>query len=489
MNTPMRHKGLVNAQRLLVVDDDVGLADCIQCLLRTNGYGSEVRHQVADGLKLLREEEFDLVITDLRLPDSTGLDLIRTVKDEAIDVPVILMTSFSSMESAIQALRLGAVDYMMKPFDNEDLLHAIQRALTERQLRRENRVLKRNLKKVYGTREIVGKSPGMREVFKLIERVAVSDAQVLIQGESGTGKELVARAVHQASHRADGPFVAVNCGAIPADLMESELFGHVRGAYTGATENSEGLIREAIGGTLLFDEISEMPFNLQVKLLRVLQEREVRPVGSSRSYPVDVRFLAATNKDLQALIASGDFREDLYFRLNVITLTVPPLCARGEDIELLAERFIEHYSRAMGKQIHGISDSLRTFLTTYEWPGNVRELQNLIERAVILADGDVLDMHHIGKVGGMAPEGGHRSREVRSYTEADLLDQMLSVEEYICAFLQRHQDRYSETELAQMLGMGRKALWARRRKWGLRRGERAMGGSVGAHKLSDRERH
>lgn len=478
MSKSLQGRELTGTNRVLVVDDDVGLGDCLVCLLHSNGYETELRHTVEDGLRTIRSEDFDLIITDLKLPDSTGLDLIRGVNELSVEIPVILMTCFSSTESAIQALRLGATDYLIKPFVNADLLHAVTRALNERRLKRQNRILKRDLNNLYGFGKIVGKGPEMKAVFDLIDRVAKTDAQVLIQGESGTGKEVIARALHQSSARSEGSFVAINCGAIPADLMESELFGHVRGAFTGASENTEGLIREAIGGTLLLDEISELPLNLQVKLLRVLQEREVRPVGSSRNYSVDVRFVAATNKDLDEQIRLGAFREDLYFRLNVININVPPLRVRGDDVDLLAESFIAHYSKKMGKQISGISDDLANFLHTYDWPGNVRELENLIERAVILADGDTLTLQHLGNVPGRVSKSElaqqAADRVPIPVAVEDLFDQRLSVEDYIQEFVRHFQKQHSETELAQMLGIGRKALWSRRRKWGLSRAEQPL---------------
>ncbi len=470
MNRPIANQDIAGSQRVLVVEDDPGVRECVACLLHTKGCATVLAKTVEEGIAALRSDDFDLIISDLRLPDATGLDVIRGAKDLDPETPVILMTSYSSVESAIEALRLGAVDYMIKPFDNVDFMHAVQRALNERQIKRENRILKRSLRNARASDELIGNSPPMKRVLELIERVAVADASVLIQGESGTGKELAARAIHATSPRAKGPFVAINCGAIPADLMESELFGHVKGAYTGATSASEGLIREANGGTLLLDEISELPLNLQVKLLRVLQEREVRPVGGSRTYQVDVRFLAATNRDLQAQIKEGQFREDLFFRLNVINVWIPPLRERSGDVMHLAQRFVDHYSRKLGKQIRGINDELVEFLNTYHWPGNVRELENLIERAVILADSDTLTAKYFGDVSATSAPSSQSHEEPDNATTGEaLFERKLSVEEYIQEFIRHHQHEYTETELARMLGIGRKALWARRRKWQMHR--------------------
>jgi transcriptional regulator with PAS, ATPase and Fis domain len=321
-------------------------------------------------------------------------------------------------------------------------------------------LLKRSLRKAWADRRMIGESPGMRRVTELVRKVAPSDANVLIWGESGTGKELVARNIHRASHRADGPFVAINCGAIPAELLESELFGHAKGAFTGATHATEGLIREAHGGTLFLDEIAELPLPLQVKLLRVLQDREVRPVGGKQVVNVDVRFVAATNRDLKELMEKGHFREDLFYRLNVINIHVPPLRERGADVRRLAEHFVEVYGRKLGKPMRGIGDDLDAFLGAYHWPGNVRELENLIERAVILAESDTLTAKELTETRGTS--GGRRGAPAGG-------DRPLSVEAYIQDVVRRFQDRYTETELARVLGIGRKALWMRRRQWGLQR--------------------
>ena len=447
-------------ERILVIDDDPGFSEVVQLLLAGEGYRTETAGTVREGMRAVHAVAVDLVITDLKLPDATGLDAIRSLRELDRELPIILMTSYSSVESAVEALRNGAVDYVIKPFNNDDFLHAVERALAERRIRRENALLKRSLRKAWADRRMIGASPGMRRVAELVRKVAPSDANVLIWGESGTGKELVARNIHRASHRADGPFVAINCGAIPAELLESELFGHAKGAFTGATHATEGLIREAHGGTLFLDEIAELPLALQVKLLRVLQDREVRPVGGKQVVQVDVRFVAATNRDLKELMEKGHFREDLFYRLNVINIHVPPLRERGEDVRRLAEHFVEVYGRKLGKPIHGIGEDLGAFLTSYRWPGNVRELENLIERAMILAESDTLTAKELAETrdasGGRygAPAGG---------------DRPLSVEEYIQDVVRRFQDRYSETELARVLGIGRKALWMRRRQWGLQR--------------------
>jgi DNA-binding NtrC family response regulator len=448
-------------ERILVIDDDLGVGECIQCMLRIAGYESVFVTTAAAGLERAQNEAFDLVVSDLRLPDRSGIDVIRALREASEDTPVILMTSYSSIESAIEALRTGATDYIIKPFNNDDFLYSVERALDEQRMRKENAMLKRSLKRVYSSRRIIGESEGILRVLDMIRRVAASDANVLIEGESGTGKELVAQAIHYASPRADGPFVPINCGAIPADLLESELFGHAKGAYTGAVAAADGLIREASGGTLFLDEISELALNLQVKLLRVLQERQVRPLGSKHTYATDARFLAASNRDLKQAMEQGLFRADLYYRLNVITIHVPPLRERGRDVEILAQHFIEEHSRRLGKRITGMSSAMRDFLYSYHWPGNVRELENLIERSVILTEGSVLSLQDPpAKGAATAPGAG---------TAGEFLDRPLPVEEYMKEVVRRYQDTHSEMELAAMLGVGRKALWVRRRRWGLYR--------------------
>ena len=453
------HRAAQN-ERVLVIDDDPGIGQCVEAVLQIAGYRAVVTTSGGAGLEALRKQPFDLVITDLKLPDITGLDVISGVKEVDREVPVILMTSFSSMESAVEALRKGATDYIIKPFRNDDFAFAVERAINERRMRRENAVLKRSLKKVLTGNRIIGESEGIKRVLTLIQKVAATDANVLIQGESGTGKELVAQAIHFSGNRPDGPFVPVNCGAIPSELLESELFGHVKGAFTGAVSASEGLIREAAGGTLFLDEISELPLSLQVKLLRVIQERQVRPVGSSQSYLTDTRFLAASNRNLKAETEKGAFRADLFYRLNVITIRVPPLRERGDDIELLAQHFLQQHSQKMGKRIRGIGEDLLSFLHEYDWPGNVRELENLIERAVIFADSDVLTRSDMEETMPLVP---------KAPSDFSKTDRPLPVEDYIREFIKLHQDTHTEIELAAMLGIGRKALWMRRRRWDLYR--------------------
>ena len=462
------------SDQILIIDDDSGIRDCIACLLDLRGHRTRLCRTHAEGLDAALSSDFSLIITDLRLPDGDGLDIIRAVKANDADMPIMLMTSYSSVDSAVKALRLGAVDYIIKPFDNEEFIHSVERALDEKRIKKENRILKRSLKAVTGGKQFIGESDIMLRLKDLLRRVAPTDANVLIQGETGTGKEVVAQSIHQLSTRADGPFIAINCGAIPHDLLESELFGHVKGAFTGAVGASDGLIRDANGGTLFLDEIGELPLNLQVKLLRAIQEHEVRPVGGGTRFSVNTRFVAASNKWLDREVEAGRFRDDLYYRLNVIGIHVPPLRERGEDVELLAKRFLNDFSKKLNKPIHGFADDFWQFLRTYQWPGNVRELENIIERAVIIGDSDMLNLNDILT---MNPQHnlGQETREPGAHEDSSTpawLHKTLSLEEYAYEFVRLYQDRYPDTELATMLGIGRKALWARRRKWGLFRTKR-----------------
>jgi len=453
-------------ERILVVDDDRGVGDCIEILLRRAGYECVVAARGRDGLAAMAGPEFDLLITDLRLPDADGLELVAASKASHPETQVILMTSYSSIQGAIEALRRGANDYIIKPFDNDDFLFSVERALGERRTRSENAALKSNLRKAFTQDVILGESEGVKRLLSMIQRVAATDASVLIQGESGTGKELVAQAIHYGGSRAHGPFVAVNCGAIPLDLIESELFGHVKGAFTGASTASEGLIREACGGTLFLDEISEMPLNVQVKLLRVLQERQVRPLGSNQMHLTDARFIAASNRNLKESAEAGTFRTDLLYRLNVVTIQVPPLRERGSDIELLARQFVQQCSRKLGSPVRGMQKDFVDSLYAHTWPGNVRELQNVIERAVILADTDMLRSCDLEEV--MAPRANESSPSGEQRVP-------LSIEQYIRDVITKYQDSRGEAELAAMLGIGRKALWMRRRTWGLFRRDEQQG--------------
>lgn len=376
--------------RIFVIEDDQELREVISTILRVEGYEYETFPDGKRALKRFSEKPAELVITDLRLPGMDGIEILKEIKKIEPDAVVILITAYGTPESATEAMKSGAYDYVMKPFDVEELKLKIKKALESTALKRENILLRQQLYIKYGFDNIIGSSFAMLEVFDLIRRIKDLKTNVLILGESGTGKELVARAIHFNSERRDKPFVAINCGAIPENLLESELFGHKRGAFTGAIANKDGLLKIASSGTVFFDEIGELPLHLQVKLLRFLQDRTFTPVGSTESESVDVRVIAASNRDLEAEVMQGRFREDLYYRLNVVQINLPPLRARKEDIPLLANYFLEKYCRELNKEIKRISNSAMELLMNYPFPGNVRELENAIERAVALETTDTL---------------------------------------------------------------------------------------------------
>ncbi|PLX91348.1 MAG: Fis family transcriptional regulator [Desulfuromonas sp.] len=375
-------------KRILVVDDEASMREFLGIMLRREGYAVDLAEDGVQAQEALSHGEFELVISDVRMPRLGGLDLLAHVKKVAPETIVLMMTAFSSTAEAVEAMKNGAYDYITKPFRNEEVRLIIQNALERKALRQENRVLKDALKKRYTFSGLVGKSHKMRQLYDLIEKVAASNVSVLVSGESGTGKEVVAKAIHHNCERKGAPFIPVNCGAIPENLLESELFGHEKGAFTGAIQQKQGLFEIAKGGTLFLDEIGELPAMMQVKLLRVLQEREMRRVGGTRDIPVDVRIVAATNKDLQVEVETGTFREDLYYRLNVINLTLPPLRERREDIPLLLDFF---WQKKTGVEKVTVAPSTMRRLLDYPWPGNIRELVNVVERCVVLGAKGNLD--------------------------------------------------------------------------------------------------
>ena len=375
---------------ILVVDDDQAHRGMLRTMLRSWGYAVSEAADGDEALNLVRERAFDAVLTDVRMARMDGIHTLKSVLEYNPALPVVLMTAYSSVETAVEALRLGAYDYLVKPLDFEILRHTLRQAIEHSRLSVENRELRRQLSEAAARPGILGRSPAMLAMQETIATVAPTEATVLITGESGTGKELVARALHSGSARADKPMVTVNCAALAENLLESELFGHEKGSFTGADRRREGRFVQANGGTLFLDEIGEMPLPLQAKLLRAVQEGEVQRVGSDAPLTVDVRVLAATNRDLREEVARRRFREDLYFRLNVISLEVPPLRDRGEDIPVLAAHFLERFAGRNRKSIRGFSPQAVDSLLRYAWPGNVRELENAVERAVILCNGDLI---------------------------------------------------------------------------------------------------
>ncbi len=377
--------------RLLIVDDESSLVDFLSLLFQGEGYDVTTARSVEEARRCLDRGTFNLVLCDILMPDGNGLDLLRQIKSAGDGgPPVIMMTAYTSTKSAIEAMKLGAADYVSKPFDVEELKIVAQKALERAELADENVYLRRELEQKYTFNNIIGKSGRMQAIFSLIDRIARTSSTVLIHGESGTGKELIARAIHFASPRSTRRFLSINCGAMPENLLESELFGHERGSFTGAVRDKKGLFQEADHGTLFLDEIGEMTPTMQVKLLRALQEKVVRKVGGTDEEPVDARIITATNQDLEARIQTGDFREDLYYRINVLPIHLPPLRQRREDIPLLVDFFLQKYSKQMDLQLRQISIEAMHILESYDWPGNVRELENLIERVLALSHAETV---------------------------------------------------------------------------------------------------
>src|SRR5512143_228752 len=371
---------------ILIIDDERSLLDLLMVVFKKEGYGVKTAPSAAIGFETLEKEDVDLVITDIKMPGADGMDVLRYVRENRPDLPVILITAYGSITQAVEALKAGALDYVVKPFDVEELKIIVGRGLASRRLKQEKILLKRDLKDRYGFEQMIGKSRPMQDIYTLIEKVASTDSTVLITGESGTGKEMAARAVHLQGDRRDHPFVSINCAALPENLLESELFGHVRGSFTGAVSDKKGMFELAQRGTLFLDEVGEMSPWTQVKLLRALQERKVRRVGGADEIPVDVRIIAATNQDLKKRIQEGKFREELFYRLNVISMDMPPLRRRVEDIPILISHFLQKYCDKMGKRPKRFTPEVVSLLEGYAWPGNIRELENVIERIVAIED-------------------------------------------------------------------------------------------------------
>jgi two-component system response regulator AtoC len=383
------------SDRVLIVDDDESLRESLELVLAAEGFEVVTAGDGSGALARVEASSFDVVLCDVRMPGMDGLELLPQLVRRLPGTTVIMMSAFGTDELALEAMNRGAYDYLTKPFRPAEVVLTIRKARERERLRRANQALRREVQRATGDRPIVATSEAMIEVLELMERAAGFKSTVLVTGESGTGKEVLARAIHAQSPRRNDPFVAVNCGAIPETLLESELFGHAKGAFTGADRARRGLVVEADGGTLFLDEIGEIPTSLQVKLLRVLQEEEVRPLGETKARMVDVRVIAATARKLEAEVAAGRFREDLYYRLNVVQLEVPPLRERPRDVPLLADHFIAHFRATLGKPVRAISDEALERLVAYRWPGNVRELENVIERAVILAEGDTITLREL----------------------------------------------------------------------------------------------
>ncbi len=444
--------------RVLVVDDEEKLRRVIELQLLAAGYEVEKAASAEEGLRLA--ERADLVLTDLKLPGMDGLELLAAIRRQNMQAPVIVMTAFGTIEVAVQAMKSGAVDFLLKPFSLDHLMAIVQKALEVRALRDENRKLREELGKRYEFDNIVGRSPAMQEIFATIERVAPSRATVLLAGESGVGKDLIARAIHFHSPRRDRPFVKINCTALPENLMESELFGYEKGAFTGANTTKPGKFEQADTGTVFLDEIGDVPASIQVKLLRILQEREFERLGSNKTRHIDVRVIAATNQDLRAALEQGTFREDLYYRLNVVPINIIPLRDRMQDIPFLAEHFLHKYATEAGNRQQTITPAAMSKLMSYHWPGNVRELENAIERSVVMGSGETLDAADI-KLDN-APRARGAGAEL-ALPQGMTLDQY--EQELIREALKRADGNKSQA--ARSLGLTRNALRYRLAQMGL----------------------
>jgi two-component system, NtrC family, response regulator AtoC len=382
-------------KRVLIVDDEENFRHMLSVILKKEGYDVEAASNGEEALQKVTLSPYDQVLCDIRMPKMDGLDFLNEAKKAGVDSTIIMMSAYGTVDIAIEAIKLGAYDYISKPFKPDEVILTLKKAEERERLRRENELLRKEVKKEYSFENIISKNKQMQKIFEVITKVAQYKSTILITGESGTGKELVARALHYNSDRAQNPFVAVNCGAIPENLLESELFGHAKGAFTDAIRTKKGLFEEADGGTLFLDEIGELPPQLQVKLLRVLQEGEIRRIGESKSIQVDVRIVAATVKDLVKEVNEGRFRDDLFYRLNVLPIHIPPLRERNEDIPLLTAHFIRKYSQVMSKNVVGIDSRALEALMDHKWYGNVRELENTIERAIVLADRENIEIENL----------------------------------------------------------------------------------------------
>jgi two-component system, NtrC family, response regulator PilR len=447
---------------ILVVDDEKGQREILTAILHREGYRVVDVPGGREALQGLKGEEFDLILTDLKMQGMSGLELLETVLAEDPNQCIVIMTAHGTIDSAVEAMRKGAFDYLEKPLDREDLLLTLQRAFERINLLRENRSLQKRLEESQGIPSIIGEHPKIKEVFRIVNKIAQTSSSVLIYGESGTGKELVARAIHERSTRREKPFFAINCAAIPESLMESELFGHEKGSFTGAGNREIGLFEAADKGTVFLDEIGEMSVGMQAKLLRAIQEKEIRRVGGKANIAIDVRLISATNRDLEAEIRKGAFRDDLYYRLNVIRLNLPPLRERGSDIATLVDFFVRKYSMATGIELKGISRPALKILMNYSWPGNVRQLESIIERGVLMSEGDMIQPEDLpAEVREEVPQNGNMPFE--------LPPEGISIEGLEREFIIKAMDRtgWVIAKAAPLLGMSYKTLQYRLEKFGI----------------------
>ncbi|NCQ18425.1 MAG: Fis family transcriptional regulator [Ignavibacteria bacterium CG_4_8_14_3_um_filter_37_9] len=446
--------------KILVVDDEKDINDSLSFILEKEGYIVEQAENGKVAYEKILNSYYDLVITDIEMPMMKGTELLEKISALTPQTSVIMITAYGSLETTIKALRNGAQDYILKPIEFDEILIKIKRLFEIKNLVSENQLLRKEIQRNYDFSELVGKSPAMHKVFEMIQTVAETESTVLITGNSGTGKELVARAIHFNSKRKNKPFVAVNCGAISENLIESELFGHKRGAFTGAISDKEGYLKAADGGTLFLDEISEMPLPLQVKLLRVIQEKEITPVGTTYSIPINVRFVATTNKKLEAEVESGRFREDLFYRLNVVELNLPSLKERAEDIPILADHFVNKYRKEIGKNVKGVESSAMRALLHYEWRGEVRELENIIERAVIFAKNEYITIEDL-------PQSMHLSKDALIPEKPGSLDDFIKKVEKGFILKSLETNEFDKEKVAKQLNLGLSTLYRKIKDYGL----------------------
>ena len=440
---------------ILIADDEEHLGDSLSFVLKQEGFGCKVARDGLAAYEIIQEENFDILISDIKMPKMNGLELIQKTREVSPQTMVVLITAFASVETAIEALRYGAVDYMLKPLDFDEVIMRINHLAKYRQLINENKQLRRQIEQKYDFQNIIGQSSAMQKVLTMVKKVSSSSTNVLVTGETGTGKELIARAIHANSDRNENPFIPVNCGAIPENLYESEFFGYKKGAFTGANQDYDGLFRSAHSGTLFLDEIGEVPEIIQVKLLRVLQEKELKPLGSNSTVKVDVRIIAATNKDLEEEVRKGNFREDLYYRLNVIEVKLPSLSERKDDIPLLVNYFIDKYNNELKKKISGVDNNVMKLLLQYQWKGNIRELENLIERAVLLSEGDVITLDEL-------PAHMLKKNQTHDYPD-NLNDAMEGYEkDHIVNILTSVE--WNRSEAAKLLGVDPSTLYRKMQK-------------------------
>ncbi|MFM1895393.1 MAG: hypothetical protein RLZZ385_467 [Pseudomonadota bacterium] len=448
--------------QILVVEDEPVIRTALKRLLERHDYKVSEAGTVKESLERYNIDEFDVIISDLRLPGAPGTDLIKATR-----TPVLIMTSYSSLRSAVDSMKLGAVDYIAKPFEHSEIIESVARIIRERTTKKPEAIVADSATTAEPPMPgMIGRCDAMLELFRRIRKVALTDSTVLVNGESGTGKELVAQAIHKLSSRGHAEMISVNCAAIPENLIESELFGHEKGAFTGATANRTGLVEAANGSTLFLDEIGELPLEAQARLLRVLQENEIRKVGSVQSRKVDVRLVVATHRDLKQLVNDGEFREDLYYRINVMTLLIPPLRERGNDVLELADAILERTCKRLKTPVLEFSDAAIETIANYQWPGNVRELENAIERAVVLAESNQISAELLAIDFDGTPLESIPNDSLRP--QMDPADE-LSLEDYFQRFVLEHQDSMNETQLARKLGISRKCLWERRQRFGLPR--------------------